>query len=63
VYKTAFCTTYENELWGILLEKAFAKLHGNYKCMGEGGKSGMALHMLTGFPDTDYLHDSLAQLQ
>jgi hypothetical protein len=45
--KPIFCRTQENELWAILLEKAFAKLHGNYGAT-EGGKSGMALHILTG---------------
>ena len=59
--KPAFCQTFENELWAIFLEKAFAKLHANYDVM-QGGKSGMALHLLTGFPDTDYLHGNLEQL-
>jgi hypothetical protein len=57
----AFCNTKENELWTIFLEKAFAKLHANYDVMA-GGKSGMALHMLTGFPETDYMHDNMKQL-
>jgi len=51
----AFCTTKTEELWAILLEKAFAKLHGNFDVM-QGGKSGMALHLLTGFPEYDFMH-------
>jgi len=29
----------------------------------QGGKSGMALHHLTGFPSTDFLHENMDQLQ
>lgn len=58
--KPIFCRTQENELWAILLEKAFAKLHGNYGAT-EGGKSGMALHILTGQPSYDLLHENLDQ--
>lgn len=56
----AFCSTKkeEEELWPILLEKAFAKLHGNYDVM-QGGKAGMALHLLTGFPEYDFLHANM----
>jgi calpain-15 len=54
--KPAFCTTSEEELWAILMEKAFAKLHGNYDCMA-GGKPGMALHMITGFPVYEVSHE------
>lgn len=31
--RPAFCSTNDEELWAILLEKAFAKLHGNYDVM------------------------------
>jgi len=43
----------------MLLEKAFAKLHGNYDVMS-GGKPGMALHLLTGFPEYDFLHANMS---
>jgi hypothetical protein len=56
--RPAFCRTNDNELWAILLEKAFAKLHGNYDVM-QGGKSGMALNLLTGFPSCDFLHTNM----
>ena len=56
--KPAFCNTRDEELWAILLEKAFAKLHGNYDVM-QGGKAGMALHMMTGFPEMDYMHGNM----
>jgi calpain-15 len=53
--KPAFCSTKSEELWAILMEKAFAKLHGNFDVM-QSGKSGMALHLITGFPEYDFLH-------
>lgn len=48
-------------MWAILLEKAFAKLHGNYDVM-QGGKAGMALHIMTGFPEMDYMHGNMKHL-
>lgn len=59
--KPAFCSTHDEELWAILLEKGFAKLHGNYDVM-QGGKAGMALHILTGYPEMDYMHGNLSHL-
>mmetsp|Transcript_4880 Transcript_4880/g.4128 ORF Transcript_4880/g.4128 Transcript_4880/m.4128 type:complete len:80 (+) Transcript_4880:366-605(+) len=29
--KIAFCSTYSNNIWAILLEKAFAKVSGSYE--------------------------------
>jgi calpain-15 len=34
--KAAFCSSLEGEIWAMLLEKAWAKLHGSY-CRTEGG--------------------------
>ena len=51
----AFCWTKTEELWAILMEKAFAKLHGNYEIMA-GGLPGMALHFITGFPVSTVRH-------
>lgn len=53
--RPGFCTTSEEELWAILMEKAWAKLHGDFESM-EGGKPGMALHMITGFPVYEVNH-------
>ena len=59
--RPAFCYTNDEEMWAIPLEKAFAKLHGNYECM-QGGKAGMALHLLTGEPNNDFMHGDVSQL-
>ena len=40
---------HENELWVLLLEKAYAKLHGGYKTL-QGGSTSDALFNLTGAP-------------
>jgi len=45
------------EIWPILLEKAWAKLHGSYKRI-EGGLPGNALFALTGKPASRHIHDS-----
>ena len=49
LYKLAFCDSPTKSLWGPILEKAFAKVHGSYAAI-EGGNAGNALTMLTGFP-------------
>lgn len=45
----AFSKSNENELWVILLEKAWAKMYGSYKQI-EAGFPEEGLHDLTGAP-------------
>lgn len=40
----------ENELWVLFLEKAYAKIFGNYENIGKGGNVSYALTDLTGAP-------------
>lgn len=39
-----------NELWPMLMEKAFAKQHGGYTAIGSGAEAGSALMAVTGAP-------------
>lgn len=48
-----FARAHGNELWVMLLEKAYAKLHGNYYLL-RGGFSHEALLDLTGCPTISY---------
>jgi calpain-15 len=43
----------KNELWVLLLEKAWAKLHGSYYRI-EAGSSEKVMHDLTGAPSFQY---------
>ena len=45
----AFSQTRSNELWVLILEKAWAKIYGSYKQI-EAGYPEEALHDLTGAP-------------
>ena len=45
----------DGSLWGPILEKAAAKLYGNYEML-QGGFMGPAMQMLTGAPYYDYWH-------
>jgi len=45
----AYLKAARRSLWGPLLEKAAAKLHGSYEALS-GGTFAEAFHMLTGFP-------------
>lgn len=56
-----FSTAYSNEIWVLLLEKAFAKIHGGYYQL-KGGFVVEALLDLTGCPSTSYdLHDEFVK--
>jgi calpain-15 len=53
--------TSEQELWAILLEKAWAKCHGSYQRI-EGGLPSNALFALTGKPSWRHLHQVASNL-
>jgi hypothetical protein len=55
-YVSAFAKVSDDgALWGILLEKAFAKLHGNYESLQIGFPT-HAIDVLTGAPATMTVH-------
>jgi hypothetical protein len=39
----------QDQTWVPLFEKAFAKLHGNYRALNYGGNTGEAIESLTGY--------------
>jgi len=45
-----------NEIWVLVLEKAWAKVYGSYQRI-EAGTAGEAFHPLTGCPSTAFIHD------
>jgi len=45
-----------NEIWVLVLEKAWAKVYGSYHRI-EAGTAGEALHPLTGCPTQNLVHD------
>jgi calpain-15 len=49
-------TSDSNEIWVLIIEKAWAKLFGSYQRI-EAGTSGEALHPLTGCPTKYFIHD------
>jgi calpain-15 len=56
-YEPFSTTTFEDEIWAILVEKAWAKLHGSYQRI-EGGLPSNALFALTGKPSWRHLHST-----
>ena len=51
----------ENEIWAILLEKGWAKLHGSYQ-RTEAGLPSNALYALTGKPSWRHMHNLQSDL-
>lgn len=51
-----FTKSHDNELWVMLLEKAWAKVHGSYSKI-ESGLTTECLHDLTGAPTKDFYTD------
>lgn len=58
--KTVFAGTKEQELWAILLEKGWAKLHGSYARTEGGLPSFACMHML-GTPSESFWHGDMAK--
>jgi hypothetical protein len=48
----------DGSLWNTIIEKAFAKFHGNYAHI-EGGDPGKAVQVLTGGPVVNYDHKEI----
>ena len=48
----------KNEIWVLILEKAWAKVFGSYQRI-EAGTSGEALHPLTGCATKNYIHEEM----
>lgn len=53
-----YANTPNNELWPAVMEKAYAKLWGNYGAVGSGGDPAAAMRALTGGAVTHYGLDS-----
>jgi calpain-15 len=56
--RPAFCKTKEGEIWAMLFEKAWAKVHGSY-CRTEGGQTAHASQHMIGLPAFTYSHTDL----
>lgn len=59
--KPAFSTTKTQELWPILMEKAWAKLHGTF-ARAEGGLPGFASMHVLGTPTRSYWHGDITSI-
>ena len=55
--RIAFCRAINQEIWPIILEKAWAKLHGSYAKSIYGYPSFANMH-LTGMPAEDIIHEN-----
>lgn len=51
-------TNSSNEIWVLIIEKAWAKVFGSYQRI-EAGTSGEAMRPLTGHPTKFYIHDDI----
>ena len=51
-----FSRAHGNEMWVLLIEKAYAKLHGNYYTL-RGGFANEGMIDLTGCPSTNYVFE------
>jgi len=58
--KPAFSSNKDQEMWVILLEKAWAKLHGTYARTEAGLPSFATMHLL-GTPAKSYFHEEVKQ--
>ena len=47
-----------NEIWVLILEKAWAKIYGSYQRI-EAGTAGEAMYPLTGCPSKQFKHDDI----
>ena len=56
--KLAFCRAINQEIWPLILEKAWAKLHGNYAKSIWGDPSFANIH-LTNMPSKDIQHEEM----
>ena len=56
--KPAFCSSSNGEIWAMLFEKAWAKLHGSYGRTVSGQCSHAAEHM-TGLPTKNFEHKEI----
>jgi len=55
-HEPCFARAHGNELWVLILEKAWAKIHGSYERV-EGGQAHLTLRDLTGAPSYEYIID------
>ena len=58
----AFATPHNNELWAILLEKAWAKINGGYSNI-IGGNISEPVNSLTGFPTQYISHKNIDEME
>lgn len=59
--KPLFCSTKDSELWAMILEKAWAKLHGSY-ARTEGGLPCFAMNHISGVPSQSINHKDIPDI-